>query len=1521
VEIAGKSLVVAVEDHRAALLEMRLRAAKERRQQATTIPPRKLSEARLSFSQERLWFLEQLGLAGSAYNMPVGIRLIGRLDISVLNAALSEVVRRHEAVRTRFETREGVGHQIVDPPWAVDLEARETEAEAVGDQIQAVASLPFDLGRDRLLRIELFRVGAQDHVLAMVMHHILSDGWSLGILLEEVVTLYLAYREGRASPLSPLPIQYADYAVWQREWLTGKILDVQLEYWRQQLSGAPAGLELPTDRPRPVAASFKGASFEFALPRELSSRLGELSRREGATMFMIMLAAFNIVLGRWSGQKDIVVGSPIANRTRAETEGLIGFFVNTLVMRTDLSGAPSFRELLGRVRTTALGAYAHQDLPFEKLVEELQPLRNLSSQPLFQVMFVLQNTSRPTVTQLPGIELRAVGGRRVTAKFDVTLQMQETPHGLRGEIEYATDLFDRSTIERLAGHLRILLEGIVADPDARISELSLLSDAERHRVVEEWNGTASDYASDRCIHELFGAQAMQTPDAIALVCGDHHLSYGDLDRRSNQLAQHLRGRGVRPETIVGLCVERSLEMMVGILGILKAGGAYLPLDPGYPSERLSYMMSDTRMSVVVTQGHVGERLGATGAELVLLDRDWRQIAVQPDSVPGSAACPGNLAYIIYTSGSTGRPKGVMVTHGCVVRLLKATEAWFEFSSDDVWTLFHSYAFDFSVWEIWGAIAYGGRVVVVPWAISRAPDEFYALLCQEDVTVLNQTPSAFDGLSRAKLLENTPTALRVIVFGGEALSLVSLTPWFERRGDQCPRLVNMYGTTETTVHVTYRPLRTEDATLAADSVIGKPIPDLQIYILDDTLEPTPIGVPGELYVGGAGLARGYFACGGLTGERYVPSPFAAGARLYRTGDIARRRVDGELEYLGRIDHQVKIRGFRIELGEVEAALLRQAAVSQAVVVARESEGRSMRLVAYIVPSLANYDEDAELSKRQIEGWNAIYESLYSQEAPVIEENLSGWNSSYDGEPIAIEEMREWRARTVDQIIDLNPRRLLEIGVGSGLMLFSLARHCEAYWGTDFSAAAIRSLREHLVGRSDLGSCIELRHQAAIDVEGLPRGFFDTIVINSVAQYFPSCRYLVEVLQAAVDLVAPGGAIFIGDVRNLQLMRCFHSAVQVWQADADADRASLVRSIDQKILSERELLVDPEFFCAFARINPEIGGVQVQVKRGNAHNELTRYRYDVVLRKGHGHWQDLSKSAGISWETARGLTGVREALSRRPATLRVTNVPNGRTAVEWQVMKAIEIGTEVKKLKHLLHDSQSPGIELSQLEGLASEVDYRVYATWCNQAGDGNLDVVFVPDDGDCRGAVGVYSPSASPRPTLESYTNCPLTIDAGTFIQLVRSGVQSQLPDYMVPANIIVLSRIPLTPNGKVDRAALPAPETPVFTPDVGPRTPIEELLASIWSELLGLDRIGVDHNFFELGGHSFLATRVTVRLRYALEVELPLRQLFEAPTIRELAPRVEKLLSSGKRTALPRLQPRRRNKTSPPSPPSVSPGG
>ncbi|HEV2145827.1 MAG TPA: amino acid adenylation domain-containing protein [Longimicrobiaceae bacterium] len=923
--------------------------------------------APLSFAQQRLWFIHQMNPESPVYNMPYRLRLRGAARVGVLRRSIAELVRRHETLRTVFPVRDGDPAQVVLPAAPVLLpvidlgglatEARERETRRlVADE----AAHPFDLATGPLLRSTLLRLDAEEWGLLFTLHHIVSDGWSTSILVREVSGTYAALSAGREPDFPPLPVQYSDFAVWQREHLSGERLEEHLRFWKEALAGAPPSLDLPTDHPRPASPGTRAESRRVRVPASRLPAVHALAQREGATLFMTVLAAWQVLLGRYSGQDDFTVGTPIAGRTRKEVEGLIGFFINTLVLRADLSGNPTVGELLRRTRDTTLGAFNHQDLPFERLVEELAGERSTTHTPLFQVLFALQNNERGEL-RLGAIVLEELGARDESAKFDLSLNGVEGPEGLDLILTFRTELFRAAGAERMLEHLARLLERMVANPGARVDEIPLLSQAERDRVLGEWSGPGEAFPADSTVHERFAAVAKEYGGAPAVTFEGESLSYAELDRRANRLAHALRTLGVGPDIPVGVCLERSLEMVVAILGVLKAGGAYVPLDPSYPAERLAYLLEDSAVAVLVTrERHLGT-LPPHRARVLSLDGP---LPDEGDAAPGVPVSADNLAYVIYTSGSTGRPKGAQITHAHVLRLFAATERWYGFGSGDVWALFHSYAFDFSVWEIWGALLYGGRLVVVPFLTSRSPDAFRELLASERVTVLNQTPSAFRQLIAAdREADRNDLSLRLVVFGGEALEPAMLAPWMEKHGCERPRLVNMYGITETTVHVTYRPLTREDVERGSASPIGVPIPDLRVYVLDRSGNPVPAGVPGELFVGGAGVARGYLERPELTADRFVPDPFGgvAGARMYRSGDRVRWCGDAELEYLGRLDEQVKIRGFRIELGEIEAALFAHPGVREALVLARDNGSGERRLVAFVVPAAEG------VSTAELRGW--------------------------------------------------------------------------------------------------------------------------------------------------------------------------------------------------------------------------------------------------------------------------------------------------------------------------------------------------------------------------------------------------------------------------------------------------------------------------------------------------------------------------------------------------------------------------
>ncbi len=924
----------------------------------------------LSFAQQRLWFLDQLEPGNAAYNVAAAVRLHGPLDLAAFRQSLNEIVSRHESLRTTFANVDGRPLQVITAQLNLHVpltdlsEVAEDQREAeVLRRAQVEAQQGFDLTRGPLIRAQVLRLHADEHVVLLTMHHIVSDGWSTAIFINELAALYDAFLTGQPSPLSALPIQYADYARWQQTWLKPEALQEQLDYWQQQLGDELTVLQLPTDHPRPAVQQHNGARHYIELPRTLTDALEALSQREGVTLFMTLLAAYQVLLQRYTGQARISVGSSIAGRNRTEVEHLIGFFLNSLVLRTDLEGDPTFNELLARVREVALGAYAHQDVPVEMLMELLHPERDLSYNPLFQVMFIFQNTPRPALA-LSNLTLAPMELDTLTAKFDLTLDLKETPEGLAGWFEYSTDIFEAATIARLASHFHTLLEGIVAEPQRRISELPLLTEPERQQL-ETWNNTQADDTTDKCVQQLFEAQAARTPEAVAVICEDKQLTYRALNARANQLAHHLRTLGVGPEVVVGLYVERSIDMIVGLLGILKAGGAYVPLDPEYPRERIAFMLADARVSVLLTQERLAGRIVAQAVNRLCLDTDWSVIARASEQNVEPNVTPAHLAYVLYTSGSTGQPKAVEVQHNSLAGYVETASRDFALTPADRVLQFASISFDTSAEEIYPCLTSGATLVLRTTAMLSAAQTFLQRCREWGVTVLD-LPTAYWHELVARIDAESlqlPPALRLVIIGGERALPERVATWHARVGAQA-RLLNTYGPTETTIVATTAELSISTTTSNAHEVpIGRPVRNVQAYVLDASLRLTPVGVPGELYIGGAGLARGYYNRPALTAERFLPDPFSPvpGARLYRTGDRVRWLPTGQLEYLGRSDNQVKVRGFRIELGEIEAALSQHAAVRDVVVVARDEAPGDRRLVAYVTTSEAQPPTFAELRR--------------------------------------------------------------------------------------------------------------------------------------------------------------------------------------------------------------------------------------------------------------------------------------------------------------------------------------------------------------------------------------------------------------------------------------------------------------------------------------------------------------------------------------------------------------------------------
>ncbi|HKV11788.1 MAG TPA: amino acid adenylation domain-containing protein, partial [Thermoanaerobaculia bacterium] len=1123
---------------------------------APPLVPRPRPEAiPLSFAQERLWFLWSLAPESPFYNMPAALRLTGPLSIPALAGTFEEIVRRQEALRTRFPVTESGPVQAIDPPSpvplpVVDLEGLPEAAREVERLSLEEARRPFDLATGPVLRTTLLRFGREEHLLLVTMHHAVSDGWSIAVLHRDFVDLYPALAAGRPSPLAPLPVQYADFTLWQRE----QPLERELSWWRERLADLPPG-DLPSDRPRPAAQTFRGATLRGQIPAERTAELRALSRRLGTTLFMTLLAGFEAVALRWTGREDAVTGVPVAGRDRPELDGVVGFFVNTLVLRTDLSGRPGFAGLARRVRETALAAWAHQALPFERLVEELAPERDLAFQPLFQRMFQLLEMP-PERIGLGDLAVLRTEIEQGTATFDLALDLVDDPGGVIVKAVYATDLFDETTIERFLGHFERLLAAAAADPERPVTGLPILSAAES-RQLESWSA-GPEIPEGESLLDSFARHVERTPERVAVVFEGRMLTYGELDRRSDRLARILVTRGVQPERVVGVLLDRSPELIESLLGILKAGGAYLPMDSGTPRERLAYFVENAGASLALTiPEHAGK---LSGVETVLLDR----LAELGEEERRTVPLPQSLAYLIYTSGSTGRPKAVGVSYGVLSAHVRAMVQAYGVGPEDRILSFAAPGFDVSVEQILMALTSGAAVVLRPnelWEPAGLPQRIADL----GVTVADLPPAYWNQLAVELEGLSVPEARpRLVAAGGDVMQAGPLRRWM--RGPWAGvRLFNVYGPTETTITSTAADVTGRGPTAWERVPIGRPLPGRTHYLLDPEGNPVPPGVPGEVCVGGPLLARGYLGRPDLTAERFVPDPWSAGpgGRLYRTGDLARYLPDGELEFVGRTDTQIKIRGFRIEPGEIEAVLASHLAVRQAVAVAREDRPGERRLAAYV--SL----DPGGLEAEQVEEWQEVYDDDVFGKIADPAFNIQGWDSRYTRGPIPADEMREWRDGTVSRILALSPRRVLEIGCGTGLLLFPIGPRTERYLGLDFSEPSLAYIRAVLDERG-WPAGTELRRGLADDERVFGEETFDTVVLNSIVQYFPSLAYLLRVVEQAVARVRPGGAVFLGDLRSLPLLEASHVSVELFRAEDSMDRERLRRQVDAALAAEPELV---------------------------------------------------------------------------------------------------------------------------------------------------------------------------------------------------------------------------------------------------------------------------------------------------------------------------------------------------------------
>jgi amino acid adenylation domain-containing protein len=1496
------------------LVEQRLRG-----EQTTTPRHRLLVEAAtrpahcpLSYAQQRLWFIDRMDGTSTQYNMTAVLAFDDQtIDAAALQAAVQAIVARHEVLRTHFVEREGEPAQVIDPVPRIDLPVvdlsrldHESRHLQVVEELRRERQTPFDLGRGPLLRARLVTLGPQQHLLVRTIHHIACDAWSETVFNHECRVLYDAFRRGRDNPLPPLEVQYADFALWQRRTLQGAAVQEPLSYWRRQLAGMPAMLDLPTTRPRPPRQTFTGEQHRHRLSPARTAQVKALCQAHQATPYMVLLAIFALLLARYTGQDDIVVGSPVASRQDAALESLIGFFVNTLVLRLRVQPHRGFRELLAEVRRTALDAYRHQDVPFERLVEELAPPRRLDTTPLVQVLFGLRNvptlpestpvTSASAATTPGEAWARQVAVTKLVAegeqpvRFDLEVYAWEDEQGIGLQWLYNRDLFDAAFIEQMARHYLRVLDAAAVDPDRAVAQLPLL-DADERRTLLATSTGASATLSRETVAEAIEAQVARTPAAPAMIDAEGELSYRQANEQANQLAHELIACGVGPEDLVGVALPRSSRTVIALLAIGKAGAAFLPMDPTSPPARLARLLGAAAPACVLTTRALAERLPSS-ARLVLVDAPEvaASIARRPITNPDARLrrlCLDHAAYVMFTSGSTGTPKGVVIEHRALATFLDAIQRDVPFGPGDRHVAVTATTFDISILELLAPLCQGATVIVASAADIDNPAAVAALVARHAATSIQATPSYWGLLIRQDQAAWRQTR---VLTGGEALP-VDTARALLHAGRQ---VVNLYGPTEATIWAGVQAVADRDiADTAPHTVsIGHPLASYAMYVLDARLEPVPIGVTGELYIAGPALARGYLDAGGLTASRFVASPFdAPGRRMYRTGDLARRRHDGRLDFLGRTDHQVKIRGFRIELGEVESALRAHELVADALVVV-QGNGPDTRLAGYVLRA-DDETERVRSTTASLADWQQLYDATYREGADArfaADFNIVDWVSSYTGAPIPPDEMRQWVDETVAHLRARQPRCVLEIGCGTGLLLTRLAGACERYIGLDFSPFAIAQLEAYARTRPDLAH-VELRQGLAHELSFVADGSVDLVVMNSVAQYFPGVDYLLDVLTEAVRVTRDGGQLFVGDVRNHALLRVFHTSLQIEKAAADLTIDELRQKRRESERNEKELLVDLALFEQFARGTPRIARVEPHPKIAPYDNEISRFRYDVLMPIGVRQTA-IEPAQWVSWDV-RGnwWHEVDRRLREQPGlTLGVRDIPDRRVAASVRAVRALDDGIDDRqRVGELRADcATASGEELGRLVRLAEA--HRATWSWRGFGADGLYGFVINPHWREVSAAA-----PASPSPSRAEYrrhANAPdLHRAAGDLGRILQRHLRDQLPEHLVPASITVLSAWPLTPGGKLDRRALPSPDRVAAATYRAPSTPREELLCAAIAELTGARRVGADDDFFDIGGHSLMAMRVIARVQAACGVVLPVKDFFERRTVAALAARIDEL--------------------------------
>lgn len=1469
----------------------------------------KLGVIPLSFIQQRLWFLDQILHDKAIYNIPITAKITGDLDYALLEEAINSVIERHEILRTIFVSNGDEAQQIVQSSYIIPLQESIVDISDLDDEAQKFriraiheeeASQVFDLAKGPLIKTQVVKLSRCENILLITLHSIISDVFSIGILLREIGQYYSQYSGETENLITPLMLQYSDFALWQKDLFEGDIFNEKLSYWRDQLLDAPALSELPTDHHRSQEVVYDNAYYNYTLSKSIRDQLVSVTENEQVILSTVLLAALQVLIYKYSGQKDLVIGTPIDNRHIDNVNNLIGNITNVLALRVVLQGNESFQDVFKSLNKTILQGYKNGDYPFEQLLDNLNIDKALNRSPLFQVMFVLQdsNTSKNNL-RLPGLKVEVYDNFYPMTNVDFLLHVHDDGEQLNIRIKYNGNLYENSSIERITKCFIKILENIVQDHTVNINKLSILT-SEDTQIIHDWNNTDAAYPEDKTIHRLFEEQVVKTPDSVAVVYEDARLTYSELNLRANQLANYIIStHDIKPDTLIALCLDRSEHMIIAILACLKAGGAYVPIDPTYPDERIQYILQDTGANIILTNEQEQTRLATINStttdathssdsmqeqrSTTILAIDNQEIQEQlsqqlPDN-PTTDTTSSNLAYVIYTSGTTGNPKGVMIEHKGVVNLLSQNILQNKFKPNKQGALWTNIVFDVSVYEIFTMLLNGCALHVVSNTVRADVALFISYISEKKINYAYIPPYFLSDFSRDYKGE-----LEFILLGVDKIQFTDIGGSLDNNSIE---IINGYGPTEATVFCS-RYIYDKDNRDLIILPIGSPISNTMCYVLSSSMTPMPIGAVGELYIGGVGLARGYLNRPDLTAEKFIDNPFQSeeesklgkNARLYRTGDLVRWLPCGNLEYIGRNDFQVKIRGYRIELGEIETALSGYPGIKQSVVLAQnqlDQHGQptaSKYVVAYCVKALDLQETDAE---DFVNTWETIYQSEYlALDSNNFKQNITGWNSSYTEEAIPKEDMLEWIENTTTRIKDLEPKIILEIGSGSGLILFNIIDHCDYYYATDFSKNVIDYTNAALK-KFEYDNKVTTIACAAdqLPYSELDKAF-DTVILNSITQYFPNLDYLESVIIDAISHINSNGQIFIGDIRDYRLLKCFHHSILSYK-----NKVVTKAEVDFFVRRDKELLVSPEYFAYLKTINKFIAGVEIVPKLGIANHEMNNYRYDVVLHINKEHNQnnhyklydvviDESQFVKISdLDSYFASNTSDDYVCIKYINKRIIQDYASYSELSGSKLK-ITKEDDVLTINEIASKTEAMGYELKLLLDIHDPLYLNIVAYKAEKIDGKRILVNFT---------------NKLQRPELANNPLVASKLLENQFTKELREYLSSKLPQYMIPEHYILLDKLPLTINGKLDRKALPEASFTSVESYAPPSNALEEQIHHIWAEVLGLpgDKVGIRDDFFRLGGNSILAIKLATKLSREQNTKIAVSDIFKCSTVEKLA--------------------------------------